>query len=96
MAEDIKILWEKKKDFCKQEKLRGNSNQPKAPKIFRYMKQLVLNFLLFLFSCSSPVTRNDAVIRFKGQEYDFGTISLKEEVYYGFEFSNPGKMPLVM
>ncbi|MBW6537079.1 MAG: DUF1573 domain-containing protein [Mariniphaga sp.] len=51
---------------------------------------------MFIFSCSSPVTRNDAVILFKGQEYDFGTISLKEEVYYGFEFSNPGKTPLVI
>ena len=61
------------------------------------MKNLAqLTLLLFFFSCTSPVTRNDAVIRFKGQEYDFGTISLKEEVYYGFEFSNPGKTPLVI
>lgn len=55
-----------------------------------------LSLFLFIFSCSTPVNRNDAVIRFKGQEYDFGTISLKEEVYYGFEFSNPGKTPLVI
>lgn len=60
------------------------------------MKHLVLNFLFFMVACSSPVTRNDAVIRFKGQEYDFGIISLKEEVYYGFEFSNPGKTPLII
>ena len=60
------------------------------------MKQLVLNFLLFLFSCSSPVTQNDAVIRFNGEEHDFGTIPFKEELYYGFEFSNPGKTPLVI
>lgn len=60
------------------------------------MKQLVLNFLLFLFSCSSPITQNDAIIRFNGQKYDFGTIPLKKEVQYGFEFSNPGKTPLVI
>ncbi|MBW6536241.1 MAG: DUF1573 domain-containing protein [Mariniphaga sp.] len=60
------------------------------------MKQFVSSFLFFMVACSSPVTRNDAVIRFKGQEYDFGTIPLKEEVYYGFEFSNPGKTPLVI
>ncbi len=53
-------------------------------------------FLLFLISCSTPVTRNDAVIRFNRQEHDFGAITLKEEVYYGFEFSNPGKTPLVI
>ena len=61
------------------------------------MKNLAqLTLLLFFFSCTSPVTRNDAVIRFNGQEHDFGTIPLKEEVYYGFEFSNPGKTPLVI
>ena len=60
------------------------------------MKQFVSSFLLFMVACSSPVTRNDAVIRFNGQEYDFGTIPLKEEVRYGFEFSNPGKTPLVI
>jgi hypothetical protein len=58
------------------------------------MKQFVSSFLFFMVACSSPVTRNDAVIRFNGQEYDFGIISLKEEVQYGFEFSNPGSIPL--
>lgn len=61
------------------------------------MKTLVkISLILFVFSCSPPTTRNDAVIRFNGQEYDFGTIPLKEEVQYGFEFSNPGKTPLVI
>lgn len=40
--------------------------------------------------------QNEASIVFKKQDYDFGAIPLKEEVQYSFEFSNPGKMPLVM
>jgi len=60
------------------------------------MKQFVSSFIFFMVACSSPATQNDAVIRFNGQEYDFGTIPLKKEVYYGFEFSNPGKTPLVI
>ena len=55
-----------------------------------------LSLLLFWVACSSPSPRNHAVIRFKGQEYDFGTIPLKEEMQYSFEFSNPGKTPLVI
>ena len=56
----------------------------------------LLFYLLFLCSCSMPETRDNGIIRFNGQEYDFGTIPLKEEVQYGFEFSNPGKTPLVI
>src|SRR6056297_914495 len=55
-----------------------------------------LSLLLFLFSCSSPVTRNDAAIRFNGLEHDFGTISLREKAQYSFDFSNPGKTPLII
>jgi len=58
------------------------------------LKHLIL--LFFLVTCSTPVTRNDAVIRFKRQEHNFGTIPLKREVQYSFEFSNPGKTPLVI
>jgi len=58
------------------------------------MKHLVLSFLFFMVACSAPVTWNDVVIRFNGQEYDLGTIPLKEEVQYGFEFSNPDSIPL--
>lgn len=59
--------------------------------IFRY-----LSFLFFLVACFSLVTRNDAVIWFNVQEYDFGTIPLKEEVQYNFGFSNPGKTLLIL
>ena len=61
------------------------------------MKNLAqLTLLLFFFSCTSPVTQNDAFIRFDLQEHDFGAIPLKEEVQYSFEFSNPGKTPLII
>lgn len=55
-----------------------------------------LSLILLLVACSTPVTHYDAVIRVNVQVHDFGTIALKEEVQYSFEFSNPGKTPLVI
>ncbi len=55
-----------------------------------------LSLLLFLIACSPAEIRNDAIIRFKVQEHDYGKIPLKEEIEYRFEFSNPGKTPLVI
>lgn len=57
---------------------------------------LQLSLLLLIISCSTSITQNDAVIRFNKQDYDFGIIQLKNEVEYSFEFSNPGKTPLVI
>ena len=55
-----------------------------------------LSVLLLVFSCSLPPLKNNADIRFKVQEHDYGKIPLKEEIEYRFEFSNPGKTPLVI
>ena len=55
-----------------------------------------LSLLLLIFSCSTSSIQNDAVIRLNVQEHDFGTIPYKEEAKYSFEFSNPGKTPLVI
>lgn len=53
--------------------------------------------LLFLFTaCSTPVTRNDAGIRFNEQEHDFGSLGFKKAVEYQFEFSNQGETVLVI
>jgi hypothetical protein len=55
------------------------------------MKNHFIWSLLFLLTaCSTPVTRNDAGIRFKEQEHDFGSLGYKKAVEYQFEFSNPG------
>jgi hypothetical protein len=62
-----------------------------------FMKVPLNLILLFLiFACSSPVTRNNASIAFNTQEYDFGAIPLKKEADYSFNFSNPGKTPLMI
>lgn len=57
-------------------------------------KTLNLILLFLILACSSSVTRNDAIIVFKEQEYDFETIPIKEETEYNFNFSNYGKTPL--
>jgi hypothetical protein len=57
---------------------------------------LTCSFLILLIGCSSPVTRNEASIRFAEIERDFGTLSFKREMEYQFEFSNPGETGLVI
>jgi len=52
--------------------------------------------LLLLTACSTPVTRNDAGIRFNEQEHDFGSLAPKKAVEYQFEFTNPGETPLLI
>ena len=60
------------------------------------MKKNYLIFLLFILSCSEPVIQNNATIAFTQTEYDFGTLEIKQPAVYNFEFSNPGKTPLVI
>lgn len=57
---------------------------------------LIWSLVLLLAGCSAPVTRNDASVLFKEQEHDFGSLSYKTEIEYGFEFSNSGKTALVI
>ena len=53
-------------------------------------------FLFLHTACSTPVTRNDAGIRFNEKEHDFGSLGFKKAVQYQFEFSNPGETVLVI
>lgn len=52
--------------------------------------------LFLLIACSSEVMRNDASIEFVEKQYDFGTIALKKDASYSFEFTNTGKTPLLI
>ena len=54
--------------------------------------------MLFAFGCASKTTtvKNDAVISFAETQHDFGTIVANKPVDYRFEFSNPGKTPLII
>jgi len=61
------------------------------------MKNYITWSLLFLLTaCSTPVTRNDAGIRFNEQEHDFGSLTHKKAMEYQFEFTNPGETPLLI
>jgi hypothetical protein len=61
------------------------------------MNQYVSILIMAIFySCSPAVTRNDASIGFSNEKHDFGTIPYKKEATYSFEFSNPGKTPLII
>ncbi len=55
-----------------------------------------LSLLIFIFFNTSALIRNDAIIQFSRQDHNIGTIPLKEEVQYGFEFFKPCKKPLVI
>lgn len=59
-------------------------------------KQITVLILFFLIACSNEVIRNDASIDFTAKQHDFGTIPLKKEASYSFEFTNPGKTPLLV
>lgn len=47
-------------------------------------------------ACSNEVIRNDASIDFADKQHDFGTIPLKKETSFSFEFTNSGKTPLLV
>ncbi len=60
------------------------------------------NLLIFqicvywLLACSPTPPLREAVIQFNYMEHNFGKISFRKEAVYRFQFSNPGKVPLVV
>ncbi|MFW6272383.1 MAG: DUF1573 domain-containing protein [bacterium] len=66
------------------------------------MKNDPINSIIFLFhciflcSCSSKVGNNNAFIRLNTCEHNFGTLQYKKETEHIFEFTNPGKTPLII
>lgn len=61
------------------------------------MNQFVSIILMAIFySCSPAVPRNDALISFINDKHDFGNLSFKKEAEYCFQFTNPGKTPIVI
>jgi hypothetical protein len=61
------------------------------------MKLIVTTLIaIVIISCSSTTPQNNASISFNKMEHDFGTIPYKKEAIYLFEFTNPGKTPLVI
>ena len=59
-------------------------------------KYLMGIFLFLFFACSPVAIRNDASISFAEEQHDFGTIPYKKEATHLFEFTNPGKTPLII
>jgi len=59
-------------------------------------KLFILLILVLMCACSSTTPRNDASVSFNTDKHDFGTILYKKEATYSFEFSNPGKTPLII
>ena len=59
-------------------------------------KFLSVLLLFLLLACSASVTHNNASIHFNQTEHDFGTLPLKKETSFSFEFSNPGETALVI
>lgn len=61
------------------------------------INKYLMGMLLFIFlACSPVITRNDASITFGKENHDFGTIPYKKEATYSFQFTNPGKTPLII
>ncbi len=63
------------------------------------IKMLALQFIICMLpACFStpPAPGTEAVIQFDEYEHSFGTLSFKKETGYSFQFSNPGKVPLVI
>ncbi len=61
------------------------------------MNKSIVTFLIFLlFACTTTVGTNDARIGFPKANYDFGALPYKKEARYSFQFTNPGKTPLVI
>ena len=61
------------------------------------MKRFALFLLaIILLSCGSTPPQNNASIHFEILEHNFGTLPYKVEAEYSFQFTNPGKNPLVI
>lgn len=61
------------------------------------MKYFALTILVItLMSCSSTPPQNNAVVGFESLEHNFNSLPYKKEAEYNFQFTNPGKTPLVI
>lgn len=59
-------------------------------------RHLPIVFLVLFCACAPEIPRNDASIGFGKEKHDFGTIPYKKEATHLFEFTNPGKTPLII
>ncbi len=59
-------------------------------------KDLFLVIFFVFFSCSPTIPANDASISISSLEYNFGELFYKSKAVYKFDFTNPGKTPLVI
>ena len=59
-------------------------------------RMIIIISIIVLCSCSSNVANNKALIQFNEREYNFGTLQYKKEKEQVFEFTNPGKTPLII
>ena len=66
-------------------------------KNYRGIKFLILPVCIFLLlACSSAPPSQEAVIHFNTMEHDFRTLTYEKVAEYSFQFSNSGKVPLVI
>ena len=49
-----------------------------------------------LTGCNSPAEKDSAEIKFEVTEHNFGQLNFKGNGNYSFEFTNPGKTPLII
>ena len=61
-----------------------------------FKRIVILICLIFFCSCSSHVGSNNALIQFAETGHNFGKLTYQKEEAYIFEFTNPGKTPLVI
>ena len=62
----------------------------------KYLKLFACIFLLVIIACSSPSINNNARIEFNCSDHNFGIFPFRKEAEYSFQFTNPGKTPLVI
>lgn len=61
------------------------------------IKLLILQACIcLLLACSPTPASREAVIEFNNTEHNFGKLSYRKEAEYNFQFSNSGKVPLVV
>lgn len=68
----------------------------KLYKLIVLKKYIMAIFVFLLMSCSSSSNKNNAAIQFNQNYFDFGTIEFNSNAEKSFEFSNPGKVPLII
>ncbi len=57
---------------------------------------LILVFLVIAVSCSPTEIMRDAEINVSSKEHNFNSLPYKKEAEYSFQFTNPGKTPLLI